>query len=113
MGRKKGKAKECYNCTNLPMFKFGEKDFVIEKFPPPELHLLTGLFNHMYNGMLENCELKNCAEKWAENAGVDRTFCPSLSFVGNHCIRLLKNIDLLLETNPPRSVHKVRLDSNF
>ena len=56
--------------------------------------------------MLEIEELKGCAESWAEKVGVSRRFCPSLSFVGNHCKCLLKKIDKLMETNPPRSVHK-------
>ena len=60
----------------------------------------------MYNGMLEIEELQGCAEQWADKVGVSRRFCPSLSFVGNHCKRLLKKIDMLMETNPPRSVHK-------
>ena len=89
-----------------------------------------GIFNHIYNGMLENDELHDCAQKWAEKVGVSRQFCPSLSFVGNHCESLLKKIDILMECNPPRSVHKLidafkkfyevvkacfseRLDANF
>ena len=67
----------------------------------------------MYNAMLENTELQDCAVKWADKVGVSRRFCPSLSFVGNHCEKLLKKVDLLMECNPPRSVHKDRLDSNI
>ena len=109
-GKKKENAKHHFNCTEMPLIKFD--GLVMEKFPPPELHIFTGIFNHMYNGMLENEELCTCAEKWADKVGVSRRFCPSLSFVGNHCKSLLHKIDLLMDTNPPRSVHKDRLDCN-
>ena len=105
-GSIKDHAKNHFNCNAMPLLNFDDKLRVIDKFPPPELHILTGIFNHMYEGMLADPELKNCAEKWAEKVGVTRRCCPSLSFVGNHCDRLLKKLNLLMETKPPRSVHK-------
>ena len=105
-GGDKKKAQQYFNCTQLPLFPYKDEDSVMDKFPPPELHIFTGIFNHMYDGMLENDELHDYAEKWAKKMGVTRRFCPGHAFVGNHCDKLLKNVDQLLNTNHPRSVHK-------
>ena len=105
-GGDKKKAMDFFNCTELPIIPYDNGDLIIEKFPPPELHIFIGIFNHMYDGMLEDDSLSDFAIKWAENVGVSRRFCPSLAFVGNHCTQLLKNVDRLLELSPPRSIHK-------
>ena len=105
-GGNKKKAMDHYNCTEDPLIVYDDKVLIMDKYPPPELHIFTGIFNHMFNGMLADPELCEHAEKWAEIVGVTRVFCPSLSFVGNHCRRLLKNDNRLLDTSPPRSVHK-------
>ena len=67
---------------------------------------MTGIVNHMYEGMLSDDRLSEFAIKWAEKVGVSRRNCPSLAFVGNHCKELLKNVHKLLESSPPRSIHK-------
>ena len=105
-GGNKKKAMEDYNCTEDPLISYNDDVLIMEKYPPPELHMFTGIFNHMYNGMLADPDLCDSAVKWADIVGVSRAFCPSLSFVGNHCRRLLKNDNRLLDTSPPRSVHK-------
>ena len=105
-GANRKKAMDFFNCVELPLVAYDDKDLIMDKLPPPELHIFTGIVNHMYDGMLSDPQLCNFAEKWADNLGVTRRFCPGHAFVGNHCRRLLKNVDRLLETNPPRSVHK-------
>ena len=105
-GGDKKRAKEFFNCIELPLFKYKDKDSIIEKFPPPELHIFTGIFNHMFEGMLSDASLSEFAIKWADKAGVSRRHCPSFAFVGNHCKLLLKKVHQLLELNPPRSIHK-------
>ena len=105
-GGHKKKAKKHFNCTQLPLIQCNDTDLVMDKLPPPELHIFTGIFNHMYDEMLANDELHDYVEKWAKKVGVTRRFCPGHAFVGNHCKRLLNKVDLLLSTNPPRSVHK-------
>ena len=105
-GRKRKRAMEDYNCTEKPLITYDDAVLIMDKYPPPELHIFTGIFNHMFNGMLADDGLSDSAVKWAEIVGVTRVFCPSLSFVGNHCKSLLKHVNRLLDTNPPRSVHK-------
>ena len=112
-GGDKKKAKDYYNCTEMPLIAYEDGDLIIEKFPPPELHIFTGLFNHMYEGMLSDESLSNFAIKWAENVGVSRRNCPSLAFVGDHCAQLLKNVHRLLELSPPRSIHKEGYEFHF
>ena len=112
-GGEKKKAMDFFNCTELPIIPYDDEDLVIEKFSPPELHIMLGIFNHMYDGMLSDASLSDFAIKWAENVGVSRRFCPSLSFIGNHCILLLKNVNRLLDLRPPRSIYKDCYDIQF
>ena len=109
-GGNKKKAMDYYNCTELPLVPFEKDELIIERFPPPELHIFCGIFNHIYDGMIANPDMHDCVEKWSNDVGVTRQFCPGHAFVGNHCSRLLKKIDLLLETRPPRSIHKEQFD---
>ena len=99
-----------YNCTELPLVPYEKDELIIERFPPPELHIFIGIFNHIYDGMIADPEMCGFVEKWSDRVGVTRRFCPGHAFVGNHCKRLLDNIDLLLETRPPRKIHKEQLD---
>ena len=105
-GGNKKNAKKHFNCTEVPLVSYDDGDLIMDKFPPPELHILTGIFNHMYDAMLANDELHDYVEKWSDKLGCTRRFCPGHAFVGNHCRKLLRNVDELLKTNPPRSVHK-------
>ena len=77
-GGDKKSAKKFFNCIELPLIEYADHDRVIDKFPPPELHIFTGIFNHMYEGMLADDNLSEHAKKWADNVGVSRQFCPSL-----------------------------------
>ena len=105
-GGHKKRAMDFFNCTELPLITCKDEELVIEKLPPPELHIFIGIFNHIYDAMLENTDLCSYAEKWSNDVGVTRRFCPGKAFVGNHCKRLLVQIDGLLKSRPPRSVHK-------
>ena len=70
---------------------------VLTIVPPPELHLLLGPVNHLYNEINkvwpqgEDC-LKSCFVKKSEYHGG--------SFEGNDCRKLLKNSNLLTELCP-------------
>ena len=106
-GRVKKRAMDFYNCIELPLIPFERGELVIEKLPPCELHIFSGIFNHIYDAMIANVDLCSHVEKWSNDVGVTRRFCPGNAFVGNDCEKLLKKVDLLLESRPPRSVHKV------
>ena len=44
-GSKKGNAKRFFNCTEMPLVNC--EGVIMEKFPQPELHIFTGIFNHV------------------------------------------------------------------
>ena len=98
-------------CVALVMlqFSFKKNELVIERFPPPELHIFTGIFNHIYDAMMADPELSSFVDAWSKDVGVTRRFCPGHAFVGNHCERLLKKIDVLIAKRPPRTIHKEQL----
>ena len=96
-----------YNCIHLPLFSKTDNTSILELIPPPELHLLLGSFNHLYDG-LEN-EWKGATE-WAKKTNVQRVAWRGRDgrghFQGNECRKLLKNLDLLdtMVPLPPKKI---------
>ena len=50
------KAKDFYNCVNLPLIAGRDNQTILELLPPPELHLFLGVTNYL---------LENLAKKWS------------------------------------------------
>ena len=42
----------------------------------PELHIFTGIFNHIYDAMVADPDLCDYVESWSKDVGVTRRFCP-------------------------------------
>lgn len=93
-GGSKQRAKNYMNCTNLPVFEGEADDEIIDFLPPPELHLMTGVVNKLYDCMLQ--EFHSDALKWAALCNVQRTAsCGRFSFAGNASKTLLEKVDIL------------------
>ena len=70
---------------------------VIQFVPPPELHLLLGPTNHMYD---ELSKLWPESSVWSNSCYVHKTEYHGGCFEGNDCRKLLKNVNLLQERCP-------------
>ena len=94
-GSVKKKMKYFKSCINLPMFYSENDQLILDVMPPPELHLLLGCVNKLYEH-LEKCN-PNIAKKWARQCHVEKKFTNggNYSFEGNSCKLLLKNVDKL------------------
>jgi hypothetical protein len=102
-GAKKVELMKFFNCVQRPLFRDDDSLLVLDKAPPPELHLMLGIVNHMYTAVVaEWPEI----EQWPKNLGINRRFQPGFSFNGNHCRLLLKSTEKLKELRPPRKVFK-------
>ena len=93
-GSKKGDAKMFKNCINRPVFTYDEDKTFLEIIPPPELHLMLGVLNTLYNNLIKEAEQD--ALRWAKQCCVSReVYHGSSGFNGNSCRTLLRKIDLL------------------
>lgn len=92
--RVKKNAQKFENCVNMPIIQ-SDEELILRILPPPELHLLIGTTNHMYNHMLE--EFPVIAESWAKQCYVYRVdvYRGTLGFEGNHCKILINHVDKL------------------
>lgn len=101
-GRDKNEAKNYMNCINIPVFKTSKEEsesFIIDFIVPPELHLMLGVVNTIFNHMLKKFEKMSL--KWADLCHVQRTiFRGTSGFDGNACKKLLANTALLRKICP-------------
>ena len=90
----KNLAKHFNNCINKPLLPAGNKR-ILFCIPPPELHLLLGAVNTVFDNML--VEHKQVALDWVKKCSVTRkiTHGNRYSFVGNDCKKLLRSTDVL------------------
>lgn len=84
------------NCINLPLV-VGDIDSPIMEFVAvPELHLLLGIVQHLYNSLKKDNE--EIAELWLKKAGVYLDYYQQ--FNGNNARKLLKSTDALISIDP-------------
>ena len=93
-GESSNKAKEFGNSLHSPIFRCSDEIHVVEKFPPPELHLMIGVVNTLFKELLKNWDN---AQLWLELCHIEREFYHGGSFTGNSAKKLLKNISKLEE----------------
>lgn len=93
-GGKKQSAKKFKNCINPPLFAGAASKEIIDFIPPPELHLLTGTVNKIYDHMY--IQFEETSKKWAKMCNVQRNIAyGNVAFAGNACNTLLKKVDVL------------------
>ena len=93
-GSKKERAQLFENCINKPLFDFDKDTEIIDLIPLPELHLLIGVVNKLYESMLT--EFEEESKEWVQECHVDReVYFGKSSFNGNSSKKLLNNVDKL------------------
>lgn len=93
-GESSSKAKQFGNSLHLPILRCADDIRVLEKFPPPELHLMIGIVSKLFNELMKKWD---GAEKWLSEIHVDQESYHGGSFTGNSAKKLLKNINKLEE----------------
>lgn len=91
---KKRELKSFKNCINPPIFHTDDEKLIIDIILPPELHLLLGVVNTLFEHMAR--ENEEDALKWASLCHVKRQKTHgSEEFNGNACRILLEHTDFL------------------
>jgi len=90
-GAKPDKLKYFYNCRNDPMGIFPETGRVIDHIPLPELHIMLGVTNKLFEEMIK---VYPDGIQWAQKLNLVKEAYHH-SFEGNECRTLLKHVDVL------------------
>lgn len=100
-GAKKNAAKKFFNCIQRPLFtgaSNGNERF-IDIVPPPELHLMLGVVNTIYDHIHD--AFNNEALAWAKSCNVEKSVTQAgAGFNGNACKKLLDRLDVLRASCP-------------
>lgn len=86
-------AKNFKNCVNSPLLPHVNKK-ILNYIPPPELHLLLGAVNTIFDKM--SAEFEGVSLMWAKQCNVSKACAyGNYAFVGNDCNKLLNSLDIL------------------
>lgn len=98
-GASKCNAKQYGNVIHPPIVHSADEySPVLDLIPPPELHLLSGPVNTLFNGMKEL--FPNESNEWLAACHVQQDPLHGGSFTGNASRTLLRNVDKLREISP-------------
>jgi len=93
-GRNKTKAKNFMNCIHPPAIGTDKDQRIIDIVTPPELHLMLGAVNTLYNHMLQ--KFGDQIVLWTRQCNVKPDVTQGGSgFNGNSCKTLLQKVDML------------------
>ena len=94
VGRIKTKCKDFNNVQNYPLFESLPTETPILKItPPPALHIMLGIFNHIWKGIEDISEHhKNVCHEFAQRYNCVRESYHGKSFEGNECAKLMTKI---------------------
>lgn len=97
-GENMSTAKFYGNCVHPPIVSHTNNEVkIIDIVPPPELHLLLGPMNTLFNSLQKQWPQ---AIEWAAACHAERDALHGGSFNGNNCKKLLRGIDKLEELCP-------------
>ena len=100
-------AKQFYNCTKDPLLPEEDSARVLDVIPPPELHLLIGVVNHLFSGMKK---LWPQASEWPQFFHIlPEVYHGGQSFNGPACHKLLQNVDKLEQLAQDKSQFQVQM----
>lgn len=109
-GEKLSKCKDFKNCRHRPLLdSIPDAKRVIEKNPPPQLHLMSGNTNTINKGLeAEGPRYAELAKEWAKRIGISREGYHGGDFAGNACRKMLRPESLQVLSDLAPNDSKVR-----
>ena len=98
------KAKHTGNFFHPPILSGADDTLILDILPPPELHLLLGIVNHIFQKMKS---VWPNAEKWPTSLNMKLSPYHGGMFEGNDCGKLLRNVDRLQQLAEAESAFQV------
>ncbi|KAJ6646662.1 Helicase required for RNAi-mediated heterochromatin assembly 1, partial [Pseudolycoriella hygida] len=113
-GAKKNDAKMFFNCIQMPLFTGASNldERFIDIIPPPELHLMLGVVNTIYDHI--HGAFNNEALAWAKSCNVEKSVTQAgTGFNGNARKKLLEKLDILRAICPVGCLKFVKALEDF
>lgn len=105
-------AKKYENCIHRPVFARDDDTIILDVIPPPELHLMLGVVNTIFNHIAT--EFEETAFTWAKLCNVERDVTNGgTGFNGNSCKSLLNKTDILRSICPLSCLKYVQVLDDF
>lgn len=105
-------AKLYMNCIHAPIFTGDSDQLILDIIPPPELHLMLGVVNTVFEHMMVEFDEETSA--WTKSCNVEREVTNGGSgFNGNSCKKLLERLDYLRATCPIGCLKFVKVLDDF
>ena len=93
------KAQLYENCVQMPLLEGPDSALVLDLIPPPELHLMLGVVNKIFDSLNEEWG-EDRAYEWGAKNYIIRTSYRGGSMEGNQCRQLLMKLGLLEKALP-------------
>ena len=97
----RGKLKDFDNCEHRPVFSDCDDTLLLDKCPPPQLHIFLGVTNLLVKHLIQTWPTAN---EWPERLCLEREAQFGGTYNGNSCKKLLNNLAVLRDLKPPRYV---------
>ena len=104
-GSKKKLAQLYTNCANQPLITGDDDEYTLNICAPPQLHIMQGIVKHVYDRMYEDW---SGVKLWLTQINIKQKKYHRGAFVGNDCIRMLKNVDRLQQIAEFHNVHIIQ-----
>ena len=97
----KKEAKYFFNCVKAPLLHFSDETLVLAKICIPELHLLLGVVNRIFDQLSKNfCEERMF--EWARENQINRASYRGGRFEGKPCVKILQKAEDLKNFLPSK-----------
>ena len=101
---KKPECANFLNCFEEPLIKGADEKSIFDVVPLPELHLMTGVVNHIFNALNDSWG-ENRAYEWAKKYSISSDSHHGQGFKGPSARRLLKVAnELAVDKSLPRNL---------
>ena len=106
------RAQQFQNCVDMPLLEGPDTTLVLDLIPPPELHLMLGVVNRIFDKLNDSWG-EDRAYKWGIENYIVRAAYRGGSMEGNQCRQLLMKTDLLEKKVPSRLLPFVKALKDF
>ena len=93
------------NCVNEPLLPGDDHENILDICVPLELHLMQGIVKHIYDNMYK---VWPKVTLWLNKIHVKQKNYHHGAFVGNDCMRMLKNVDVLQQMAEFYNMHIIQ-----
>ena len=94
-----------YRCIHPPLLTREDSERILAICAPPQLHLMQGIVKHIYDQMFKDWK---GVSLWLATIHIKQQKYHHGAFVGNDCLKMLKNVDTLQQIAEMHNMHVIQ-----